>query len=166
MDLYDGISYQLVLESANSMAVSTETDGWWRSWELPGRLAEFMGIMTQHNQASTGRERAAVQRFDGQALRAFNAIAAEGGLVKVGRGERSPHGSVLGNTAEFFKPAEFEKADAEYRAALENRATSIERWKRIYDELVSRGLDVRAAPRGSAIRLSLDSWETLLGGRP
>jgi hypothetical protein len=155
------IAYKDVLAAARKVVAQPgegRNDGWWRSWEVPALVAQVLGVADQRNS-----EYNVAQRFDAQAARAFNALVAEGVLVKVGRGERSPHGSRLGNEAEFYTPSAYKTAVAEMVAAQAQRALTTRAWESVWDRLTDLGLSPHAADgRGHRVRLDLEDWEKIL----
>jgi hypothetical protein len=161
------IDYPDVLAAARKIVAgagrSTErSKGWWRSYELPGLVASRLGVLEQRGQANTPRTYAAVTRFDRQVMRAFNEMAAEGTLVKIGRGERTPAGQVLGNEAEFYTPTAHAQAVGDRARALAERARVREMWESIYDRLSDAGYPPQSQ-RGDGISLSAGTWLELLG---
>ena len=63
---------------------------------MPDAVARQLGIQDQRNHASTGNEYHAVERFNRQCARAFNALAAEGVLRKASKDTMSPSGQLAG----------------------------------------------------------------------
>lgn len=164
------VSYQEVLAAARELAASA--DGMWHSYEIYASVAGKLGL--SRNDARTSLEHRAVQKFDGQVLRAFNLLVTEAVLVKVGKGETSPSGHVLGNQAQFWTPKAFEAAKERHKAAEAAAAAITARWERVAATLRSQDFEVAAqhpARWGSpdpslgttGISFSLDAWERLLG---
>jgi uncharacterized protein DUF3693 len=157
------IAYKDVLAAARKVAAQPgegRNDGWWRSWEVPALVAQVLGVADARNNSTSHRSG---PRFDAQATRAFNALAVEGVLVKVGRGERSPHGRRLGNEAEFYTPSAYKNAVAEMETAQAQRARTRQAWESVWDRLTALGLSPRAADgRGHKVRLDLEDWEKIL----
>lgn len=161
------VSYPDVLAAARTIVGeaghSTERSvGWWRSYELPGLIARRLGVLDALSQANTPRLYAAVQRFNRQASRAFNELAAEGTLIKIGRGERNPGGLMLGNEAEFYTPTAHAQAVGDRARALAGQARVREMWESIYDRLSDAGYPPQSQ-RGGRIELSTGTWLGLLG---
>jgi hypothetical protein len=160
------VDYPAVLAAAREIVAaagrSTErSKGWWRSYELRALVAGKLGVLEQRSEANTRRLYRAVERFDAQVMRAFNELAAEGTLVKIGRGERNPSGQTLGNEAEFYTPTAHAQAVGDRARALQARAAERERWERVYDRLSDAGL-APVSDRGRPVELPLPVWDELL----
>jgi len=151
--------------------------GWWRSWELGAAVASQLGIHDDYRDSFHGSnyDEHNRKRLDGQARRAFDALAAEGLLVKTGRGERTPSGSVLGSEAQYHTPAAHLLAVQAAADKAEADRIEAERWAGIYDTLAVEGFGehilpvhnvTRSQARGSEITLDLEGWARLLSCLP
>lgn len=88
--------------------------------------------------------------YCGQVLRALNAEALEGRLVK----------DKVYNDVWFYTPEAWADKQAEDEKARAWRADQKARWEAVYDITEHAGFDIRTA-RGEPIKLSLESWEHL-----
>jgi hypothetical protein len=143
-----------------------------RSWEVGQGVAKQLGILDAYNASwrGTSEDHKARTRFDGRAMRAMGKLVAEGKLVKVGRGERSPAGHVLGNEAEFYTPDAHAAAVAKHEAEVAAAGALQRRWELVYDHLANAGYQPIPVPnvtldraRGKAVYLGIDGIEHLLG---
>lgn len=100
----------------------------------------------------------AQQRWAGRVRGAMNALAADGTLVKVSRGSRTPGGALTRNTAYYYTPEAF-KAEAEQARQKAAEALSREeRWGAVRQRLWN-GTGLALLPQGA---MTLDNWEKLL----
>lgn len=125
------IKYADVLAAARELAAAKDDErGWWRGYKLPSAMAYKLGVSDQWAHPHTSFEYDAVQRFQGQCLRAFNQLATEGALIKYNRGQRDAHGHYLSNETAFYTPA----ADKTARDEYARQQAETERIRREADE--------------------------------
>jgi hypothetical protein len=103
-------------------------------------------------------------KFAGQVKRALNQLAADGVLVKVGRGEQYPSGSTAWVHPAYFTPESF--AEAERRATESQDAEDAEqaRWDRVSAILTAQGFEHTPGSVGEGsvlIAATLEAWEAL-----
>jgi hypothetical protein len=151
---------QRVLDATREVALAER--GALESWRAPALVASYLGITEQYNGARTYTEASALRRFQGQVARSLNALARDGVLRKVGRGDRGPDGGWnRRNEACYYTPEEWDAAAA--RAAKHEAAAKAEedRWAAIYDRLVALGI-FPGGNRGEPVHLVVPEWSNLL----
>jgi hypothetical protein len=166
------MNYQDVLAAVRQVAADAKHGGSWSSYALPDAVAIVTGVREQYHRPSTTTEYDAVQRFSRQVIRAANALAAEGTLVKYGRGEMTPGGHRLGNEAMFYTLAAHQAAVAEADVRAGAAREEARRWAAVYDELTARGAEFvpehwqadKSLIRGRTLCLTLAGFEKLLLG--
>lgn len=99
-------------------------------------------------------------RFSNQVRRALDTLAAEGTLIKIGKGEQSLSG-YRQNTPEYYTPAQHEHAVAKAQRERTDKRAATTRWERVHDALEFRGI-VPTSNRGTPVSLDLNAWENLL----
>jgi hypothetical protein len=155
------ISFSEVLAAARQLVDFAAEHGWWRSYELSSIMAERLGVSHDRNYAVHPAERRAVKTFDGQVIRAFNKLAGEGVLIKVGKGQRSPTGQLLTDCSEFWTPVCYQAAKEKHEHELGEQAAERARWALVWQRLDQYGL-TPASPRGEPVTLTLDNWRELM----
>jgi len=156
--------------------IDAEPVGEWHSYAVGQLVARQLGLAEAWHDSfrGTNYDNQARERLHGQAMRAFNELAAEGVLVKVGRGERGPDGGTR-NEARFWTPAAFKTAQQRAAEAREAAAAERERWTSIFDILTTHGFGdyirpvanvTRSQARGLEITLDLTGWAQLLNCLP
>jgi hypothetical protein len=152
------VPYKAVLEAARAVIADPQTAWPAESWSVPALVAAQMG---QNRSAGTGREQAAVDRFDRQAMRAFNVLADGTTFLKAGKGSRSPRGYVLTSSAEFWTPAAWKAAEEAHTAAQGVRRDTERRWAQVHAVLEAAGFTPLPGSSAQAPRLSLEDFERL-----
>jgi hypothetical protein len=153
------IPYQQVLAAARAVIADPETSWPIESWRVPALAAAQLCL---NRSAGTGREQAAVDRFDRQAMRAFNVLSGGTVLRKASKGSRSPRGSVLTGHAEFWAPAAWKAAEEAHAAAQGARRDTERRWQQVQAALLAAGIVSLPGTRSTAPpRLSLEDFERL-----
>jgi hypothetical protein len=95
--------------------------------------------------------------------RIINQMAGDGELRKVARGQYGPDERRNASRQPlFWSPAAWDAAVAKYGKSVQDRQAIRERREAIWDELDRRGY-TPSTPRGDSIRLSIASWNGLLG---
>lgn len=124
-------------------------------WDI-GKAMQ-VGLYEQETQL----DRINADRFSNQIRRALDALATEGSLIKIGKGDQSLTG-YRQNTPEYYTPAQHEHAVAKAQQERTDKLTAATRWEEIYDQLERLGIPVQSWNRGQRIVLELDGWDTLL----
>lgn len=149
------------LRKAALEAMEAQDSGWNHFWRLPPAVAEALdGSMT--DKASLGAVRdwdvtPAMDRWSGRVRRMLNALADEGLIVRVRRGEQTPWGHEASDAVYFTLEAyDLAKGEADLKRAAE--AVEAMTWHQVKERLAA-GPGVELAPSGT---LSLDDWLQLL----
>jgi hypothetical protein len=163
------VTFAEVLTEAREVAADPETSWPVRSWSVGQMLSKRLGLWDEHRAARTSGEYAAVEKFQGQALRAFNKLAGTGVLQKAGARSVGPDGHWTGNEATFWTQLAWDTADKARQQREAAAAALREQWAAIYDQLAARGFEpvavngtTRSQARGLPVTLSPGSWERLL----
>jgi hypothetical protein len=152
------IPYQDVLSAARAVIADPQTAWPVESWGVPALVAARMGL---NRHTTTGREQAAVDRFDRQAMRAFNVLADGTTFLKAGKGSRSPRGYVLTSSTEFWTPPAWKAAEEARTAAQGVRRDTERRWQQVHAVLEAAGFTPLPGNPGHPARLSLEDFERL-----
>ncbi|SRR5579859_21228 len=91
---------------------------------------------------------------------ALTAMAKDGLLVKLGKGDSWPYGGTITQVA-YYVPAAYERALTQSAEAREVRALVTARWELVSDQLKAWGLDPRTEP-GQPVVLNLEDFERLV----
>lgn len=106
------------------------------------------------------RAERAREKYFSRVKRALEELVADGLLIKVGRGGRTPEGRHLGNTVYYYTPEQYAQ---DQRAAADRQQIAVAttaRWT-IIEERLFRGPGVVLDPKRAG-GLTLSHWEQLL----
>jgi hypothetical protein len=142
--------YSDVLQHARVYAAG-HTHGYMDSFRAADEIARMMNVPTRGG-APDGR-------FARQVVRALNALAAEGTLVKIPRGDYHP-GGAYENAAAWYTKDAYAAAMLAAQEAREEQIAVENRWEDVHEALHAAGLPARGIRRGPP-GLELDGWEQL-----
>jgi hypothetical protein len=117
-----------------------ESDGMVENWRLRNAVADELGI----NRSQSSRLlRQTWAKFTGQVTRSLNALAAEGMVLKVGRGQRGPDGKVAyANEVRYFTSQAWQQAEREAEAREAERQHQLAVQQEITERFARCGYEV------------------------
>jgi hypothetical protein len=152
--------YQEVLAATREYMGKVPDDA--KAIEVSSAYWDIGGVMhVSLRQQETRQDAVEAERFHTQVRRALDELAAEGVLVKIGKGDRNIRG-YLQTTPQYYTQAQHEHAVAREQARRSEARTATNRWEEIYDKLESRGIPTQSWNRGKPVVLDLAGWDMLL----
>jgi hypothetical protein len=97
-------------------------------------------------------------RYIGRVKRAFERLATDGVVIKVGAGQPLPDGGTAGHEVHYYSRQAFRDAERKSLENQESAASEKPRWDAIIAVLRAQGIEM---PYDG--RLDADAWELLLG---
>lgn len=97
-------------------------------------------------------------RYIGRVKRAFERLATDGVVIKVGSGQKLPDGAAAGHEVHYYSRHAFREAERKNLEHQEAAASEKARWDAIIAALRAQGIEM---PYDG--RLDAEAWELLLG---